>query len=219
DDIVIQVNAAPSSGGADGLVGHWTMDGNGNDQTGNGNNGSPAGSTSYGAGRISSALLLSSSSSRLEVPDDNSLDVSGAITVSAWIRPQTTGTQYVISKNQKSAIDGYEVSLSNGGRVFVRFNEDSSGDTYRVDSSTKYPTNGQTWLHVVATYDGTTIKLYINGNLEASKNATFQIATNDLPLNIGSGLDGYRGMKGAIDDVRIFSRALSAAEIAALAQG
>ncbi len=218
DDVVIQVNAAPNSDSADGLAGHWTMDGNGNDQSGQGNHGSPVGSTSYVAGRISSALLLSSSSSRLEVPDNNSLDMTGAITISAWIRPQSSGTQYVISKKGKSSIDGYELSLSNKGKVFVRFNEDSSGNSYRVDSSTKYPTNGQTWMHVVATYDGTTIKLYINGELQGSKNASFQIATNDLPLSIGSGQDGYRGMTGAIDDVRIYSRALNDAEVAALAQ-
>jgi hypothetical protein len=73
-------------------------------------------------------------------------------------------------------------------------------------------------MHVAATYDGSTIRLYINGQLEGSKNASFQIGTNDLPLSIGSSDGGYRGMKGAIDDVRIYAKALSAQEIAALAQ-
>ncbi len=218
DDVTIHVAAAPSSGSEDGLVGHWAMDGNGVDASGMGNNGTPIGSTSYGAGRISSALLLASSGSRLEVPDSNSLDVTGAVTISAWIRPEASGTQYVISKKGKGSTDGYEVSLSNSGSVFVRFNEDSSGNTYRVDSSTRFSTNGQTWMHVVATYDGSTIKLYINGQLEGSKNANFQIGTNDLPLSIGSGENGYRGMQGGIDDVRIYSRALSADEVSALAQ-
>ncbi len=218
DDVTIEVAPAPSSGSEDGLVGHWAMDGNGADTSGLGNNGTPIGSTSYGAGRISSALFLSSNSSRLEVPDSNSLDVTGAITISAWIRPESSGTQYVISKKGKGSIDGYELSLSNQGRVFVRFNEDSSGNSYRVDSSTRFPTNGQTWMHVVATYDGSTIKLYINGQLEGSQNANFKIGTNDLPLSIGSGQDGYRGMAGAIDDVRIYSRALSEGEVSALTQ-
>ena len=217
DDVTVQVDAEPTPGNNDGLVGHWTMDGSGNDASGNGNNGSTVGSTSYGAGQISSALLLASSSSRLQVPDNDSLDITGPITIAAWIRPTTVGTQYVISKNVKSSTDGFELSLSNGGRVFVRFNEDSSGDALRVDSSSKYPTNGSTWMHVAATYDGSTIRLYINGQLEGSKNASFQIGTNDLPLSIGSGDGGYRGMKGAIDDVRIYAKALSAQEIAALA--
>jgi hypothetical protein len=218
DDVTVQVNAAPTQGNNEGLVGHWTMDGNGNDASGNGNNGAPIGSTSYGAGRVSSALLLASSSSRLQVPDSNSLDITGPITIAAWIRPSSAGTQYVVSKNVKAATDGFELSLSNAGKVFVRFNEDSSGDSLRVDSTSKYPTNGSTWMHVVATYDGTTIKLYVNGQLEGSKAANFQIAANDVPLSIGSGDGGYRGMKGAVDDVRIYSRALSAAEVTALAQ-
>lgn len=218
DDVTVQVEAAPTPGNNDGLVGHWTMDGNGNDASGNGNHGSPIGSTSYGAGRVSSALLLASSSSRLQVPDNDSLDITGPITIATWIRPTTMATQYVVSKNVKAGTDGFELSLSATGKVFVRFNEDSSGDALRLDSSSKYPTNGSTWMHVVATYDGSTIKLYINGQLEGSKNASFQIAANDLPLSIGSGDGGYRGMKGAVDDVRIYSRALSAAEVAALAQ-
>jgi hypothetical protein len=216
DDLTITVNPQALQG-EQGLAGWWAMDGNGNDQSGQSNHGTLVGSASYGAGRISSALLLASSGARLSVADSSSLDISGSITLAAWIRPNSQGTQYVLAKKDKGAVDGYEISLSNQGRVFVRFNEDTSGNTYRVDSSTKYPTNGQTWIHVAATYDGSTIRIYINGQLEGTKSANFQIGVNSLPLEIGSGYNGYRSMTGAIDDVRIYTRALSGTEILALA--
>ncbi len=216
DQVTIQVQSAPSS--AAGLVGRWAMDGNGTDQSGQGNHGTLAGSASYTAGRIGSALLLASSG-RLVVPDHSSLDIQQAITMTAWIRPSKLDTQYFISKKRKGSTNGYELSLSAGGSVFVRFNEASSGNTYRVDSTTKYPTNGQTWMHAAATYDGATIKLYINGQLQATKAANFQIAANAVALGLGAEQDGYRGMSGALDDVRLYSRALSAQEIAALYAG
>ncbi|MEX2115100.1 MAG: LamG-like jellyroll fold domain-containing protein, partial [Pirellulales bacterium] len=208
--------ASPQAGASDPtLVGSWSLNGNGNDQSGQGNNGSTAGSTSYVAGKNDQALSISGDG-RLVVPDDSSLDISSAITLSAWIRPSAKGTQYFLTKKGKSSTDGFELSLSNSGTIFVRFNETSNDDAYRVDSTSKYSTNGQTWIHVTATYDGSTIKLYINGQLQGSKNANFQIATNNLPLSIGSGQDGYRGMKGAVDDARVYSRALTASEVTAL---
>jgi hypothetical protein len=145
------------------------------------------------------------------------LDAREAITLSAWIRPERSATQYVVKKAAQTTVDGYELSLSSGGAVFVRFNNASAGNNYRVDSQTSYPVNGSTWIHVAATYDGSTIKLYINGTLESSRSASFQIGVNDLALGIGAEPGGYRPMQGVIDDVRVYTRALSDAEIRALA--
>ena len=68
-------------------------------------------------------------------------------------------------------------------------------------------------MHIAATYDGTEIRLYINGVLESSQPASFQIAANGLPLHLGAGNNGNRAITGAIDDARIYDRALTAIEI------
>ena len=91
----------------------------------------------------------------------------------------------------------------------MRFNNDA---TTRVDSTVDYPTDG-TWMHVAATYDGATIRLYYNGVEQASRAWSGSIGVNDTPLGIGGQSDGLRGLIGSIDDVRVYGRALSAAEI------
>ncbi len=115
--------------------------------------------------------------------------------------------------------NGYELSLSSANKVFVRFNQQTSSDTYRINSTTNYPTDGTTWIHAAATYDGSTIRLYINGVQEGSDLAMADpIATNSLPLALGweSGGSSTYYFQGVMDDVRVYKRALSASEIQAL---
>src|SRR5690606_26486639 len=99
------------------------------------------------------------------------------------------------------------------GKVFVRINQVPSGNTYRLDSTSSYPTDGTTWMHIAFTYDRTRLRLYINGVEEASLPATVAIATNDLSLGIGSQSDGINPLQGAMDDVRVYNRTLNANEV------
>ena len=122
----------------------------------------------------------------------------------------------MIKKSEFNQTDGFELSLSTTGKIFVRFNQATEGDAHRLDSAATYPTDGNTWVHVAATYDGATIRIYINGVLDGSKNSQFNIAANSLALGIGAQSDGYRPLDGALDDVRVYSRALSDVDVDAL---
>ena len=71
---------------------------------------------------------------------------------------------------------------------------------------------------MAATYDGTTIRLYVNGVQEGANLAgPASIATNNLALGIGAQPDGVSTLQGAMDDVLLYNTALTASEIAALA--
>jgi hypothetical protein len=176
------------------------------------------GDPTWVAGVRDTALQFDGADDRVLIPDDQSLDVQNGITISAWLRPEEEGTQYVISKATKNEENGFELSLSSQGTIFVRFNESSSGNDFRLDSNTDYPTDGATWIHVTATYDGDSIRMYINGQLETTRQANFQIAINDLELSLGGQHDGYRSFNGALDGVRLFDRALDDSEVLALYQ-
>ena len=71
-----------------------------------------------------------------------------------YIRPEIQTTQYVVEKADYNDIDGYELALSSStGTFFVRFNQASAVNTYKVFGVSPYPTDGVTWMHVAATFD------------------------------------------------------------------
>ena len=204
-----------SASGGNSLVGNWRMnEGSGPtlvDNSGFGNNAQIFGSPSWSAGVAGSQLNLSGTSQYGSVPDASSLDITTSITMAAWIRPQVMKSQRILQKG--TDVDGYLLNLLSTGKVSIEFNQISSS-AYKLNSSALYPTNGTTWMHVAATYNGTTIKMYINGVENKSLNVTpAPINTNNLPLMIGSKNDGGSSFSGGLDDVRVYNYALSASEV------
>ena len=195
------------------------MDGNANDSSGLANHASLIGSPTFVAGQVGQALSLNGTTQNASVPDANSLDLTTGMTLAAWIRPGVTvnTTQDVIKKATNGGINGYELSLSSAGKVFVRLNQVASGDTFRINSTTDYPLNNTAWMHAAATYDGTTMRLYINGVQEGSIAGPAAITANSLAVGLGAQSDNTRRFTGLLDDARIYGSALSASQIAALA--
>ena len=122
-----------------------------------------------------------------------------------------------MSKAIESATDGYELGLSGAGTPFVRFNQLSGGNLFRVNSTQTYPSTGTTWMHLAAIFDGSEIRLYVNGVLDSSKTASLVVSANSLPLAFGAQGDGARPYQGTLDEVKVFGRALSTVEITTLA--
>lgn len=226
DTVQITVNEAPTGPV---LVGHWPVDeGIGsqiNDLSGQNNHGIISGNPVWSADRIQGPFSfdLDGTGDYALAPDSPSLNITTAITMATWIKPSAYGTQDLIKKAVNGGTDGYELALATNGsgspapsKPFVRFNQVTNGDAFRVSALSDYPIDGS-WMHVAATWDGSTIRLYINGVEENSTAFTGPIATNALPLGIGGQSNGARTFNGQMDDIRLYSSALSPAEIGELA--
>ena len=213
---------AGTAGAASPPVGDWRMDtGSGTvlvDSSTFGNNGTILGNPTWVAGQHGLALRMDGTGDYATVPDSASLDMTTAITMAAWVKPEKTATQYLIKKATINGTGGYELSLSSAGKVFVRLNQVASGDTYRINSVTSYPAHSTTWMHVAATYGAGIMRLYVNGVQEGANLAgPASITLNNLALGIGAQSDGATTLQGAMDDVLLYNTALTASEIAALA--
>jgi len=206
------------------LAGRWTADeGSGSvmaDASVYGNNAALIGSPTWVTGVSGSAIRFNGSNQYATVPDHSSLNIANAITLAAWIRPERTGSaQVIMKKGLTGQTDGYELSLVSNGKIFFRANQQTNGENYRLNSSATHPSDGVTWMHIAATFDGSTIKLYVNGkeNKSLTLSTPVSILSNSLPLGIGAQSNGGNRYQGALDDLRIYNRVLSASEIGELA--
>ncbi len=194
------------------LISHWKLDGNAIDNSGNGNNGTVYGAvpTSDRFGNANSAMSFNGVNNYITVPDSASLKPN-QITMSAWIKPaQLSGYMDIVSKYYAN---GYYLRILDSSLYSARIDFFAAGDSNAT--GTEVPAN--IWSHVVSTYDGTYQKVYINGVLKDSKSGMGPAISNvSNPLTIGALTGGGDYFSGAIDDVRVYNRALSQTEVQSL---
>ena len=175
------------------------------DASGNGNTGTTGGAT-WIAGKFGTGLNFNGSF--VTVPDSPSLDLTTAMTLSAWVYPSTppAGWQDVIFK----AVDVYylEGSSTSGGSVPAAGGSFAGGALYGTSA---LPVG--VWSHLAATYDGVRLRLYVNGVEVSNRPQSGTLQVSGGALTIGGDASYGQYWIGRIDEVRIYNRALSAAEI------
>jgi len=187
------------------------------DQSGNGNtgalNGSPLPTLLPSGGQLNGAISFGGVAGQcVAVANSATLNPTTGITISVWINPASWGTNNNRRIVQKGSGDNqYRLTAENNVLKF-----DLKGLT---NITTAEPTVN-TWTHVAGTWDGATMRLYINGSQVTSAAVAGAIATTTDALYIGTKTPGSVAtdcFNGLIDDLRIYGRALSAAEVADLA--
>ena len=223
-----------------GLVGYWSFNEGTStialDYSGNNNKGtltsmaSPSTPTSgWNPGRLGKALNFDGSNDYVDAGSGGSLDLGGltAMSASVWFKPGTSlGTtnnnKMVLSREDGTANCQYRlgyrpVSTSNRWRFIVRTGGTGCTGTSQIVNGVTEIDNTSKWYHVVGIYDGTNIKLYVNGALDATAAGSGSINTDaTTPFLIGKYTTNT--IFGLIDEARIYNRALSAGEVSALYQ-
>ena len=180
------------------------------DVSGNGNTGSVQGASWSAQGRYGGAMSFNGSSSLVQVPASASLGLSSAMTLSAWIDPAVSQSGWRTIMQRQA--DAYFLNASNssgplrpaGGGTF-------GGSSNYVGGPTASPVGS--WTHVALTYDGSLLVLYVNGVQVASKPYRGRFRRRRVRCgSVGISRMGSTS-SGLIDDVRVYNRALTQAEI------
>lgn len=158
------------------------------------------------------ALYVDGSATDVWVPGTHTLNITGEITVSAWIKPVISSHAYncIIDKNLVEAYSmGVHGSTMSGTSGLIFYVTDEHNE---VSGAVSYAQN--VWTHVACTFDDAadSLKFYVNGALLEARNCDVTLGTAGTELEIGSSHwgDPY---KGAIDQLAIFDRALTPDEI------
>jgi hypothetical protein len=161
------------------------------------------------AGKYGSALDFDGEDDLVEVADAAELDLTGSFTLEAWVSPRGSNNASAIAKvDLQPSVSGYQLSARWNGtpQGFVADSNSLAG----AGDSTALP--AEDWSHVAFTSDGTTLRLYIDGELKGADSA-IAAGETDAPLEIGHNPFGDVYFDGLIDEVRIYEEALSQGQV------
>ncbi len=172
----------------------------------------PTNSPLWVQGKVNTALLFDGGDDMVVVENSPALNPTNELTITAWVRwdsPPENGNEWatIINKNGDSQ---YRIQHNRINEYFEFAIRTSSGNRWII--STTSPQE-DVWYHVAGTYDGEDLKIYVNGVMENSTNWSGSINTSNAPLVFGNRIWGDRGFDGIIDEIGLWGRALTDAEI------
>ena len=182
------------------------------DASGQGNHGTRSGTSRIAQGRFGNALSFDGLNDWVTVNDAAaSLDLTTGMTVEAWVYPteSMTGWRTLVTKESPPDRTLYYLHANSdtdqpATGVFIGGYQDMRGEPWLWPN---------TWVHLAGTYDGTTQRLYVNGTEVAKRAQSGPIEVAGGVLRIGGNSIWGGFFKGHIDEIRVYNRALSGAEI------
>jgi hypothetical protein len=155
------------------------------------------------------AAGLDGANGTVRIADGAGLNPTSALTLEAWIRPSAlpASSNVILRKD-----DQYALRLtSNGALIFRLWKADVTQDVVTSSGAARVGA----WTHVVGTWDGTTMTIYVNGDPKASRSLPAPIDTASTGLFLGSTYNSFDWFAGNLDEVAIYGKALAAARVAA----
>ncbi len=180
------------------------------DVSGRGHPGTLSGPTWSASGHSGGALAFDGVNDFVSIADHSELDLTTGMTLEAWVNPSALGTAWrtVLFKEQAAhmtyALYANSSTTRPTGQAYVGGQRDARGPTALTTGA---------WTHLAVSYDGATLRLYVNGTQAATLATSGPMAVSTGPLKLGGNAIWGEWFAGRMDDVRVYNRALSASEL------
>lgn len=158
-------------------------------------------------GNSESALKFDGVDDHVKIPNNEKLNFTKAITVEAWIKPDEG-----IKNSCIVGMDGYSLYIDEEGRPAFAVTINKT----RIEAPSNFEMIKDTWYHIAGAFDGSAVRVYVNGNEYGKKEirGTFSTSKRDLFIGRSPGKT-TSSFAGTIDEVRLWQRARSGAEVKA----
>ena len=206
----IRTQTLNPSNGEDFLISHWKLDeaSGSNISDSKGSNHGTASGMGWTSGMSGAAVVCNGTSSNINIPNHTSLNPTEELSMMAWVKTFENKTTKIA---QKGDWDGHGLGQGkwDGWNVHVRTADNVSHTLHWGDGLPQF----NTWYHLAMTYDGASLKIYINGQLKNTAAVSGALKVNGRTFSIGSDNAAQKFFNGWIDDVRYYGKALSPIEI------
>jgi hypothetical protein len=168
-------------------------------------------------GVIGGALKFEGTDSYVSVPSSSSLQLTNALTIAGWIKANSWDAANdvdPIARKGEGNPNNYQLAVVDGRATFYLDGGEADDDGFVGNT----PLNTDQWYHIAATWDGAAVRIYVDGVVDndPSDSRGDAIGTDTRPFYLG-GRSGTDLLEGTLDDIRLYNRALSEAEIKSLA--
>lgn len=204
---------------SEGLVGWWSFDeGSGisaADSSGNNNTGALSGSPgpTWTTGKIGGALSFDGNDDYVSIPDSNSLDLGNTGTISVWFKLNGLGTwRSLVAKGNANNNDLHNYFIEFESDNTLLYGLGNGVSSLRITTSTTF-TDTANFHHIMMSWDGSNVRFYYDGSLARTTPQSISPSGNISPLFIGQFGGDVDRFNGLIDEVRIYNRPFSPAEI------
>ncbi len=199
-----------------GILAWWPGDDNAGDIVGN-SNGTPVGGATYAAGKVGRAFSFDGNDDYITIPHNVSQNPGAQITIDAWVMPTVLRTgATILQKRSPSNVGGFVFEPTGDDASALQFVLMINGTYYFATTPTGVLTAG-VWQHLAATYDGSAMKIYVDGVEKAGTPRTGMIDAVTAPMVIGRNVvTQSMAWQGEIDEVELLNRALTQTEIQAI---
>ena len=195
-------------------MGYWPFDHDdgdyARDRSGHVNHGTLYGPTRV-AGKVAGALSFDGENDQVDIADADSLDVT-RITMALWVKlANINKEQWLMQKWGPDTFSGiYSLSVDSSNRILFRI---SIGETIIGFTSTVVLSK-DIWYFIAATYDGAYMRIYVDTAVKSqAQTGDIDVSAEKLTLGRRKATGSEIWLDGVLDEIRIYNRALSAAEI------